>query len=155
MDASDLFKGEITDYLEAQSVMSGLFATFVIPTSLLSFIYWKCVEDPTLAEDPAKPISDLYWKFALFQSFSTGILIFIPMFKCSFYPPYDDKWAASVPIFHAVLAFLTFIVIPAYVIIYSLIVADDVSTSAYKSSLWVYCFTSSVILAYDFPLMLL
>lgn len=123
VNETNFMKGEQTDYLEAQSVMLGLFATFVIQSALESLIFWKCVEDPTLADDPAKSISDLYWKFAFVQSFSMGYLIFIPMFRCSFFPVYDEKWATYAPLSHAVLALLTFIVIPAFVIIYSMIVA--------------------------------
>lgn len=81
---SDLLRGEQTDYLEAQSVISGVFASFVVPSSLLSFIFWKCVEDPSLADDPAKDLSSIQWMFAILQSISAGYLIFISMFRCPF-----------------------------------------------------------------------
>lgn len=148
---AQLFTSPQTDYLESQTVLTGFLATFVVPAVVNFAIHWQCVNDPTLAEDYAKSVTASQFKLAVIQSISMVFLIFFPRFHCPLTNALDDFWATWVPFLHALLTGLTFILIPVYVMITSLVMLGELNQSPFRSPLWIYFFTSFVVFFFWFP----
>lgn len=151
LTTAQMFTSARTDYLESQTVLTGLLTTFVVPAVVNFAIHWQCVNDPTLSEDYAKSIAASHFKLAIFQSISMVFLIFVPLFRCPLIVALDDVWATWVPFLHALLTGFTFILIPIYVMATSLTMIRDLNQSPFRSPLWIYFFTSLVVFFVWFP----
>jgi hypothetical protein len=56
-----------------------------------------------------------------------------------------EKYLYYVPYLHAGVTVLIFLVIPVFIIFDTLIQQGDINGSVYKSTLWIYCFTSIMV----------
>jgi hypothetical protein len=85
------------------------------------------------------------------QAFSAFFITFVSMFECPFGETYDDRWAAYVPFLHGLLAILTFVVIPIYFVVDTLVNSSMIFASEYSSSLEILFLTSVILLALWIP----
>lgn len=105
-------------------------------------IYWECINDPALYDDPAKHATESQYWLGGFQFLSVLFLVFVPMFRCPISSTYDNIWATWMPYVHASLTAVTFVVIPLIVIVVQLTMIGQFDRNIFKSSLWLYFFTS-------------
>lgn len=109
-----------------------------------------------LVNDPAADIASVQYPLAVIQSLGMIIFLFVS-FHTS---PFNDlnlmaKYLTYVPKIFAGIVVLIFVVIPVFVVLDTLIQLGDVNGSAYKSALWIYCFTSIITTCFWIPTQLI
>lgn len=145
IEVESLMHSAESDYLDSQTVMLGIFITFVVPAVYLKFILRQIEQSGKLDDDPAAHIASMQYPLAVIQSLGMLIFVFISFHKS----PFDNlnlmaKYLTYVPKIFAVIAVLIFVVIPVFVVVDTLIKLDDINGSVYTSALWIYCFTSII-----------
>jgi len=143
--------GPESDFLESQIIHTGLINTCAVPAGLLLFIRYQTQIHDSLAYDAAFPCSEKWLPCALLQAFSAFFITFVSLFECPFGETYDDRWATYVPFLHGLLAILTFVVIPIYFVVDTLVNRSMIFASEYSSSLEILFLTSVILLVLWIP----
>jgi hypothetical protein len=156
INAKNLMHSAESDYLESQCIMLGIFTTFVVPAVYLKFIMQQIEVSGKLVNDPAADIASVQYPLAVIQSLGMIIFLFVSFHRS----PFDDlnlmaKYLTYVPKIFAGIVVLIFVVIPVFVVLDTLIQLGDVNGSAYKSALWIYCFTSIITTCFWIPTQLI
>jgi hypothetical protein len=132
------------DFLEAQSHILNMFTTFFAMTCMLYFIEYKVKRTFSDANDPAESIAAFQYKMSMFQSFSILWLMFIPWNKVS-YRPLHNAYVTYMPYAHTAFAFMTFIVIPLWVMGQAIYMHKQVASSYFTATLYVNVFTQFIV----------